>query len=402
MTLQPRRHYGDPAAEYRAAVDGCGVVVRGDRRLLRVSGRAPVQMLNGILTSRIPAAPVSHDRAPVSHDRAPVSHDRAPVSHDRAPGPEILAGDVQAPDSKTLLGDAVYGAILTVKGRMVTDVVTVWLGAGEEEGLGLSVAEAAHEAVLAHFRRFLPPRLARFEDLGPGTRLLTLVGPGAGEAVGAALGGTVLAATVGGPRAGVVVGAEPESGFALLGGGPLGGGVLVARGVRQVPSWDVWVGSDAVSGVWERLREHGAVPVGAGVWHTLRVESGFPEFGIDMDDGTIPVEAGLVDVAFDHGKGCYTGQEVIVRIRHRGRVNWHLRALRFGDSAARPGMHLFDAGGDKVRGRVTSVADSPRFGQVIGLGYVRREVEPPATLRLGSGEGAEVGVEGLGATSPTR
>ena len=392
MTLQPRRHYGDPAAEYRAAVDGCGVVVRGDRRLLRVSGRAPVQMLNGILTSRIPAAPVSHDRAPAGDDRAP--------------DPEILAGEVQAPDSKTLLGDAVYGAILTVKGRMVTDVVTVWLGAGEEEGLGLSVAEAAHEAVLAHFSRFLPPRLARFEDLGPGTRLLTLVGPGAGEAVAAALGGTVLAATVGGPRAGEVVGAtvgaEPESGFALLGNGPLGGGALVARGVRQVPSWDVWVGSDAVSGVWERLREHGAVPVGAGVWHTLRVESGFPEFGIDMDDGTIPVEAGLVDVAFDHGKGCYTGQEVIVRIRHRGRVNWHLRALRFGDSAARPGMHLFDAGGEKVRGRVTSVADSPRFGQVIGLGYVRREVEPPATLRLGSGEGAEVGVEGLGATSPTR
>ena len=111
-----------------------------------------------------------------------------------------------------------------------------------------------------------------------------------------------------------------------------------------------------------------------------------------MDDGTIPVEAGLVDVAFDHDKGCYTGQEVIVRIRHRGRVNWHLRALRFGEAPVRPGAQLFEAEGTKVRGRVTSVAQSPRFGQTIGLGYVRREVEPPATLRLGSGEGAEVGV----------
>ena len=145
--------------------------------------------------------------------------------------------------------------------------------------------------------------------------------------------------------------------------------------------------------MWDRLQEHGAVPVGAGAWHTLRVESGYPEFGVDMDDGTIPVEAGLVDVAFDHDKGCYTGQEVIVRIRHRGRVNWHLRALRFGEVAARPGAQLFEAGGTKVRGRVTSVADSPRFGQVIGLGYVRREVEPPAVLRLGSGEGSPVGVE---------
>ena len=318
------------------------MVVRGDRRLLRVHGRAPVQMLDGILTSRIPGAPV---------------------------------GAVTAGDSTTLVGDAVYGTILTAKGRMVSDVVTLWLGECEEEGLGLSVAEAAHEAVMAHFKRFLPPRLARCEDLGEAVRLLTVVGPRADETVAA------------------VFGEGPADGFAQLGDGPLGDGALVARGVRQVPSWDVWVGADAVSGVWDRLREHGAVPVGAGAWDTLRVEAGFPEFGIDMDDGTIPVEAGLLDVAFDHDKGCYTGQEVIVRIRHRGRVNWHLRALRFGDVAVRPGAKLFEAGGTKVRGRVTSVADSPRFGQVIGLGYVRREVDPPATLRLGSGEGAAVGVE---------
>ncbi|MDE2804736.1 MAG: hypothetical protein OXN18_06265 [Gemmatimonadota bacterium] len=338
---RPRRHYGDPAGEYRVAVEGCGLVIRDDRRLVRVHGRAPAQMLDGIVTSRIPRAPVG------SHD---------------------------APDSRTLVGDAVYGTVLTAKGRMVTDAVILWLGSDEKQGLGLSVAEAAHEAVLAHFRRFLPPRLARFEDLGPATRLVTVVGPDAAEAVAATFG------------------EAPESGFALVDGGPLGGGALVTRGVRQVPSWDVWVAADALAGVCERLRGHGAVPVGSGVWHTLRVEAGFPRFGIDMDDGTIPVEAGLVDAAFDHDKGCYTGQEVIVRIRHRGRVNWHLRALRFGSAPARPGAELFEAGGTKVRGRVTSVADSPHFGQVIGLGYVRREVEPPATLRLGSGEGAEVGV----------
>ncbi|MDE2980774.1 MAG: hypothetical protein OXU74_06215 [Gemmatimonadota bacterium] len=326
---RPQRHYGDPAAEYRAAVDGCGMVIRDDRRLLRVHGRAPVQMLDGIVTSRIPQS----------------------------------------------RGDAVYGTILTARGRMVTDVTTLWLGADE---LTLSVAETAHEAVLAHFKRFLPPRLARFDDLGPALRLVTVVGPGAGEAVAAAFGEV------------------PESGVAVL-GDPLDAGALVTRGVRQAaPSWDVWVGADALSDVCERLRAHGAVPVGSGVWHTLRVEAGFPQFGIDMDDGTIPVEAGLVDVAFDHDKGCYTGQEVIVRIRHRGRVNWHLRALRFGDVAARPGDQLFEAGGTKVRGRVTSVADSPRFGQVIGLGYVRREVGPPATLRLGSADGPEVGVEASG------
>ena len=357
VTPAARRHYGDPAGEYRTAVEGCGVVVREDRRLVRVHGRAPVQMLDGIVTSRIPAPPAGGGGAA---------------------GGATGGATGSTTGSTTPVGDAVYGTILTAKGRMVTDVVTLWLGAGPEEGLGLSVAEPAHEAVLAHFGRFLPPRLARFEDLGPATRLLTVVGPRAGEAVAAAFG------------------VAPEDGFALLGGGPLASGTLVARGMRQVPSWDVWAGADAMPDVWERLRRHGAAPVGSGVWHTLRVESGLPQFGVDMDDGTIPVEAGLVDVAFDHNKGCYTGQEVIVRIRHRGRVNWHLRALRFGEAPVRPGAQLFEAGGTKVRGRVTSVAQSPRFGQTIGLGYVRREVEPPATLRLVSGEGAEVGVLAVG------
>ena len=339
------RHFGDPRGEYRAAVEGCGVVYRADRTLLRVHGRAPRQMLHGIVTNRVPGAPAG-----------------------RAGG----AGG--ASSAAALVGEVVYGTILTAKGRMVTDLRTLWLGAGEGEGLGLDVATYGHAAVLGHFTRYLPPRFARVEDLGGQVGLLTVVGPAAADAVKAAFG-----------RA-------PAEGYALLDGGPRGDGLLVARAVEQVPSWDVWAPAERLAGAWRALEGCGAAPVGWGVWDTLRIEAGFPAFGIDMDEGTIPVEAGLVDRAFDHGKGCYTGQEVIVRIRHRGRVNWHLRALRFGDAAVAPGDQLFEAGGAKVRGRVTSVAQSPRFGQAIGLGYVRREVEPPATLRLGSGEGPEVGV----------
>ena len=332
------RHFGDPRGEYRAAVGGCGVVYRADRRLLRVHGRAPRQMLHGIVTNRVPGPPAAD-----GHGR-----------------------------------EVVYGTILTPKGRMVTDLKTLWLGAGEGEGLGLDVATHGHEAVLGHFTRFMPPRFARVDDLSGQVGLLTVVGPGAEDAVTAAFG-----------RA-------PAEGYALLDGGPREGGVLVARAVEQVPSWDVWTPAERLPEVWLALEDGGGVPVGWGAWETLRIEAGFPAFGVDMDETTIPVEAGLLDRAFDHGKGCYTGQEVIVRIRHRGRVNWHLRALRFGDAAARPGGQLFEAGGTKVRGRVTSVAESPRFAQAIGLGYVRREVEPPGTLRLGSGEGAEVGVEVVG------
>ena len=339
------RHFGGPRGEYQAAAHACGVVHRADRRLLRVHGRAPRQMLHGILTNRIPEPPGE------------------------------VAGEGAGVGASALAGEAVYGAILTPKGRMVTDLTTLWLGAGEGEGLGLDVATAGHAAVLEHFKRFLPPRFARVDDPGGRTGLLTVVGPGAEEAVT------------------VAFGAAPTAGYVLLGGGPASGGVLVARGVEQVPSWDVWARAVRMAECWLRLEEAGTAPVGLGVWETLRIEAGLPAFGADMDETTIPVEAGLVDRAFDHDKGCYTGQEVIVRIRHRGRVNWHLRALRFGDAAPATGQQLFEAGDTKVRGRVTSVAQSPRFGQAIGLGYVRREVEPPATLRLGSGSGPVVGVE---------
>lgn len=328
------RHFGDPRGEYRTATESCGVVHRADRRLLRVHGRAPRQMLHGILTNRIPEPPGGAGR-----------------------------------------GEAVYGAMLTPKGRMVTDLTTLWLGAGEGEGLGLDVATNGHAAVLGHFTRFLPPRFARVDDMGGRTGLLTLVGPGAEGVVRDAFG------------------TAPDAGYALLDGGPADGGLLVARGQEQVPSWNVWAPVGDVADVWRRLETRGAAPVGWAVWETLRIEAGLPAFGVDMDETTIPVEAGLVDRAFDHDKGCYTGQEVIVRIRHRGRVNWHLRALRFGDAAPASGQQLFEAGGTKVRGRVTSVAQSPRFGQAIGLGYVRREVEPPGVLRLESGSGPEVGVE---------
>ena len=372
----PRRHYGDPAGEYRAAVQGCGVVWREDRRLLRVYGRAPAQMLNGILTCRVPEPPVGVGG--------------------REPG-EVVVGDAPRPQPREeLAGDAVYGTILTARGRMVTDLVTLWLGAGGEEGLGLNVATTGVEAVLGHFSHFLPPRLARVEDLGDRTGLLTVLGPEAGDVVAAVFGVA--------PAAGFVLldGASASRWSRSAGGGPpveesVAGedrpaGALVARAVEQVPSWDVWLPATGLQEARERLGTAGAVPVGQGVWDTLRVEAGYPAYGADMDETTIPVEAGLLDRAFDHDKGCYTGQEVIVRIRHRGRVNWHLRALRFGEAAARPGDELFEAGGGKARGRVTSVAQSPRFGQAVGLGYVRREVEPPATLHLGSGTGPPVGI----------
>jgi hypothetical protein len=132
----------------------------------------------------------------------------------------------------------------------------------------------------------------------------------------------------------------------------------------------------AVEALWETLVHGGAHPAGLGVWTTLRVEAGRPAYGTDMDEDTIPVEAGIHDRAIDYAKGCYTGQEVIVRIRDRGHVNRELRQLMLGDvPAPRPGAELFVEGSEKPVGHITSAVESPRFAQTVALGYVRRGVE---------------------------
>jgi folate-binding protein YgfZ len=113
------------------------------------------------------------------------------------------------------------------------------------------------------------------------------------------------------------------------------------------------------------------------VWSTLRVEAGRPAFGSDMDADTLPPEAGIDRRAIDHTKGCYTGQEVIVRIRDRGHVNRQLRRLELGDVPTPvEGSELLAADGSgKVVGRITSAVQSPRYRGVLALAYVARGVE---------------------------
>ena len=164
-----------------------------------------------------------------------------------------------------------------------------------------------------------------------------------------------------------------------------------------MPAFDVLGDRASLARLGPALVRLGAAPTGMGVFETLRIEAGRPEFGLDMDDRTIPTEAGIDARAIDHGKGCYTGQEVIVRIRDRGHVNRHLRGLLLGD-ASTPARDtpLYSETRAKPVGHVTSAAMSPAFGQTIALGFVRREVTPPAKVRVGSPEGAWVDVRVVG------
>jgi folate-binding protein YgfZ len=127
----------------------------------------------------------------------------------------------------------------------------------------------------------------------------------------------------------------------------------------------------------------------------LRIEAGTPRFGADMTHETIPLEAGIEGRAISMTKGCYVGQEVIVRILHRGhgRVARRLVGLVFeGAEAPPPGTELTADG--RPAGLVTSVAFSPALRRPVALAYVHRDFAQPGT-RVGAGPSASATVASL-------
>ena len=96
-----------------------------------------------------------------------------------------------------------------------------------------------------------------------------------------------------------------------------------------VEGYELFVPFEIFDRVWERAVAAGATPAGLGAWEIARVEAGRPEWGIDIDDTTIPQEANFDELdAISYTKGCYIGQEVVARVHFRGHVNRHLRGLR--------------------------------------------------------------------------
>jgi folate-binding protein YgfZ len=251
---------------------------------------------------------------------------------------------------------------------MVTDLWCLGMGDEETDGLLLDVPVAGTDGLVATLAKFVPPRFASVEDVTARTAMISLVGPAAASLV---------------TRVALGLRVDEEDMDGLEEGEWRLAGTSVASGVTVMRAGDVWPEAYSVVGpagqveaLWQAAVAAGAEPAGLGVWSTLRVEAGRPEFGTDMDEGTIPVEAGIHDRAIDYSKGCYTGQEVIVRIRDRGHVNRSLRQLLLGEvPTPAKGEELFVDGSDKAVGVVTSAVSSPRFGQTVALGYVRRGVQ---------------------------
>jgi len=150
----------------------------------------------------------------------------------------------------------------------------------------------------------------------------------------------------------------------------------------------------------ERVREllindNGCVVIEDELYEVLRIESGIPKYGVDMDETTIVPELGL-DGMISYTKGCYVGQEIIARIHFRGHVAKRLNGLVFNSPAqaeTRPSGSAFGeltSTDGKSAGRITSVTFSPKLEKEIALGYVRYEYLAEGTQLSSGGKHAVV------------
>jgi folate-binding protein YgfZ len=151
---------------------------------------------------------------------------------------------------------------------------------------------------------------------------------------------------------------------------------IVKRSPGGVAGAEFVVERDKATSLWqillEAVRKHGGGPMGYKALSALRLEMGVPWFGYDFGEKQIPHEAGLQDSHISYTKGCYTGQEIVERVRSRGHVNKQRVELIFtGESVPEPGAPLTMDG--KEVGYITRAAQVLEPQRTIGMGYVRKE-----------------------------
>jgi tRNA-modifying protein YgfZ len=296
--------------EYAAARSSTIVVERAERAFVRLHGRDPVKMIQGLITNDLAGA-----------------------------GPNR----------------AVYAGMLTPKGRLLADLRVYHRG----PDVLIETHRASLQNVLDNVKKYVPPLFARAEDVSAQYTMFGVYGPDA-----RALAGAVAQLPEG-------VNELSESADQTL---------CVRSDYIDEDGWELIARSENAAALSGRLN---AIHATLDTLEVLRIEAGTPRWGAELDENVIPLEAGLRDRMISETKGCYTGQEVIVRILHRGHVNWMLRGVLLGDAPLpERGTPLLSAEGKQV-GRITSACVSPRHGQTIGLGYARRELQLPVGVKVG-------------------
>lgn len=328
----------------------------GVEALVELAGHNVVLMYSGV-ESEYEAL---HRRAIVVNR----SH-RARMRFTGARAAETLTGLVTNDVTGLLPGQGQYAAALTAKGKVVADIRILRF----EDSLLTDISPRARDGWFGIVRKFVNPRLARYDDESAALQCIGIYGAQARDVVEHMTG-------IGHSALGLLA---PYGHISVaMDGGPT---IVVRSPDLGGDGYDLLVPAARGQSTWDAALSARATPGGLAVWEVARVEAGRPEWGIDMDEDTLPQEANLELLdAISFTKGCYTGQEVVARVHFRGHVNRTLRGLRVGQGTALPPPRapLFDGTGKAV-GDVRSSVLSPRHGG-IAMAMVRREVENGANL----------------------
>jgi folate-binding protein YgfZ len=263
----------------------------------------------------------------------------------------------------------------TVQGRMIGAVRVI---RGSDPSLLIDTETASHESVLKTISRFTLAGDFKVADITDEIALLTLQGQGAAEILEKVFD--------------KIFSDLPEKGVTEITWLTVPVTIIRASHTPE-DGFDVFIDSSRKAELQQALEAAGAQPVGAETFEILRVEAGIARYGLDMDETNVVPETNLDD-AVSFTKGCYVGQEIIVRIKHRGHPAKKLTGLRFEtDQQVEPGSIIRSKENQEI-GRVTSAVVSPRLGS-IGLGYVRYEhVAEGTAVVVGDGIEAIVGLNG--------
>jgi folate-binding protein YgfZ len=301
--------------------------------------------------------------------------DRSPSGRIRFEGRDVLSF-LQALVSNDVgslkPGGGAYAAYLTPQGRMIADLEIYagdgWVIARVAPGLGASMA--------SRFDQLIFSEDVQVADVSGQTSELRVVGSRAAEVIAEAM---ALSAV---DLAQLTEPAHVEA----------AGGFVARSGGAPLPAYTIVVPADRLQLVIASLEASGAVEISPALDDAMRVEVGRPAFGVDMTSETIPLEAGLLERAISTTKGCYVGQEIVIRILHRGggRVARRVVTLALDETPELPSAGVALLAGDREVGMLTTVARSPLRGSPIALGVVQRDFAVLDQLLSAGGTSARV------------
>jgi folate-binding protein YgfZ len=324
----------DPSREMAALLTGAGAADLGWRGKIRVTGNDRVRWLNGMVTNTV----------------------------------------------KTLVQDqGNYSFLLSAQGRIQGDCY-VYL---RTDDLLLDTSRDQIPVLLGHLDHYIIMDEVELEDVSSRWTALALIGPKAPEVL-SSLGAALPAPVACGPNR-------------LLGTIRVGAVevMLVEAYHVLVPRYELWLAPADVPALWEAFERLGVTGVGLEAVENLRVLEGIPLYGVDLNERDLPQEANQAR-ALNFNKGCYLGQEIVERIRSRGKVHRLFRQFSLDGLAAPPPFDLLSgdegssnqASPDQAIGRITSVTSLsiPGLPGAFGLGFAREETfEGKAPIRYAGG-----------------